>query len=255
MMLRKLPQTRPVSSRVRQLLEQIVANPQEANGSDSMSALAKAAADVAEKEQKLQAQEQAEATAYFARADLAKVAFEILAENVERLWGKIHTQAPNAKRDQRTGRFAFGCHLGSGSLVVALDNQNYVEPGRFRRSGWDVVTYSDVSVTQHQPSYTWSASLWYMKVNPAEDYRWHEVSYWRLGATKREPFACSDLKDADGAAGPGIYPVNIAFGPVSVDDELEQQFHERWIWLLAKAASGDLRQPSSMPIGTWPPRF
>ena len=66
MMLRKLPQTRPVLSRVRQILEGIFANPQEANSSDSMSTLAMAAADVADKEQKLQAQQQAEATALLA---------------------------------------------------------------------------------------------------------------------------------------------------------------------------------------------
>lgn len=237
MMLRKLPQTRPVLSRVRQILEGILANPQEANSSDSMSALAMAAADIADKEQKLQAQQQAEATALLARVDLAKAAFEILAENVERLWGKIHSQAPNAKRSPSSRGDTFECELGSGSLTIILDNSNYLEPGKFGRSGWDVVAWSMISVTQHRQPYVWSASLWYVKLKGAAEYRWHEVSYRALAGNQFEPFATSDVKDADYAASNVMHSVDIAFGPVPIDDDKEDEFHERWIWIIAKAAS------------------
>ena len=47
----------------------------------------------------------------------------------------------------------------------------------------------------------------------------------------------------------------IAFGPEPIDDEKEDDFHGRWVWLLAKAAAGELRRPRSMPIERWPPQF
>jgi len=52
-----------------------------------------------------------------------------------------------------------------------------------------------------------------------------------------------------------MHTVNIAFGPIAIDDEKEDEFHERWIWLFAKAAAGQLRQPSTMPIHAWPPQL
>jgi hypothetical protein len=49
--------------------------------------------------------------------------------------------------------------------------------------------------------------------------------------------------------------VNIAFGPHAIDDEKEDDFHHRWIWLLAKAAEGQLGYPRNLPIKEWPPQF
>jgi serine/threonine-protein kinase len=258
MMLRKLPQTRPVLSRVRDLLADIVAKPQEARSGKAQDVLANAAADVADKEQKVQAQEQAEMTAHLARVDLAKAAFEILAENVERLWGKIHAYAPNATRGPSSRGSAFGCQLGNGSLAITLDNSNYVEPGKFSRSGWDVIAGSTIKVNQHQRPYRWSASVWYMKLKDAAEYRWYEVSYrvshqaW--SGDQFEPFACSDLTDADYAASNMMHSVAVAFGPAPIDDDKEDEFHERWIWILAKAATGQLKTPP-LPIRSWPPNL
>lgn len=143
------------------------------------------------------------------------------------------------------------CALGEASLkVMAAD---YVELGSFRHSQWDVVASSVIAVFQSRPKYVWSASLWYGKVRGATEFRWYEVSYWRWSGGLA-PCAAS-IQDADYAASNITHNVSTAFGPVPIDDERENEFHERWILLFSRAASGQLRQPSNMPIQTWPPQF
>jgi serine/threonine-protein kinase len=253
MMLRKLPSARPALSRIRDLLIEIVANPQQAGKVDSLTALAQSAARVADNEQRLQAQQQAETASRQARLQLARSAFEILADNLERLWGKIHSQAPNANR--RSSPNAFQCTLGHGSLYVELSRQNYFDPGLFSQSRWDVICMSQIKVSQAQPEYIWSGCLWYMKLPTSGEYRWYEVSYWSWRGNNYQPFATSDLRSADIAASNVMGVVNIAFGPDPIDDEKEYDFHSRWVWLLAKAAASELRRPRSMPIQGWPPPF
>jgi hypothetical protein len=178
--------------------------------------------------------------------ELAKGAHEILADNVERLWGKVHSQAANAQRNNGTGLFQ--CHLGAARLENSLNMSTALEPGIFSNSGWDVVTYSQISVNQVEPHYQWSASLWFAKLKGETDYRWYEASYWRFGGHEFEPHAVPPGDDADFAASNIMHSVNIAYGPVAIDDENEVEFHDRWILLLSKAAVGQLRRPSRLPI-------
>jgi hypothetical protein len=42
--------------------------------------------------------------------------------------------------------------------------------------------------------------------------------------------------------------VNVAYGPLLIDGEDEDDFLERWLGLIAKAAIGELEQPRSMPV-------
>jgi len=250
MMLRKVPETRPVLSRVRTLLEEIVSKPQLAGDASALAALASAAAEVATKEQHLQAQQQAQGAAREARRKLANGGMEILRENAERLWGKIHSHAPNAQRVKGSSSGLFQCNVGNGWLVI--HEPHHIEPGSFPMSGWDVVASSQILIRQIEPQYDWSASLWFMKPKGAAEYRWHEASYWSLRPTQFEPRALGPGKEADLAASSVICGISFAFGPCAIDDEQEDQFHERWTWLLSKAAVGQLRSPSRMPFG-WPP--
>jgi hypothetical protein len=86
----------------------------------------------------------------------------------------------------------------------------------------------------------------------ATDYRWHEASYWSLQGHEFEPYSEGPGRNADLAASNFTHSVNFAFGPVAIDDEHEDEFHERWIWLLSKAAVGKMCRPSRMPFN-WPP--
>jgi len=235
------------------LLIDIVAKPHQASGADSLSALASAGAQVAEREQKLQAQQQAEAAAREARAQLARSAMEILAENVERLWGKIHGQAPNARR--KPIKRMLSCELGDCTLAIDFSEHNYVEYGVFKHSGWDVVVATQAIVTQYDPRYIWGSSLWYAKPHGASDYRWYELSFWCWGHSEFQPYASTNNEDSDLAVSRIMHNVNVAFGPTIIDDEKEDEFHERWIWLLSKASVGKLRQPATLPINQWPPNL
>jgi serine/threonine protein kinase len=252
MCLRKVAGSRPSLSRVRDLLAEIVAKPS-GGSSGSLSVLAQAAARVSTAEQETQAREAAANAARDSRSALATSGQEILSDNLERLWGKIHSQAPNAKRVGSNGKSAFHCQLGDARLVVDLSRSDFVDSAPFSYSGWDVVAFSQIMVNQHQPRYYWSASLWFAKLKGQTDYRWHEASYWSLaGGGGFEPYAEGPGRDADLAASNILNTVGIAFGPIAIDDEKEDEFHERWIWLLSKAAISQLRRPSQMPFG-WPP--
>lgn len=256
MMLRKTAETRPTLSRVEQLLTEVVTKPQAASSSDPFSALAHAGATVAEQEQQRQAQFQAEQAKQAARDQLARSAYEILSENVERLWGKIHNHAPAAQRTSGRNGYSFEVRLGRGSLSVSLGaSGSAVQAGLFRHSGWDVVGMSTLKVVQSQPQYEWGASLWYARPKGAQDYRWYEVGYrGQLGNyVQAEPFAAPSIEAADFAVSNIMSSVATAYGPWPADDEKEDEFHSRCVWLLAQASTGQLRHPSVLPFGKWPP--
>lgn len=254
MMLRKKPETRPNLSRVAQLLSDFVAKPLAQQNGVLYSQLAEVSAELAEFEQQQQAQNEAKRRNEEFRNQLAKDAFEILKDNLERLWGKIHNTAPNTERNPGLGRNEFTCRLGQAVLTV---NFNYsteaLPPGLFQHSGWDVITAARIIVIQQGTPHFWSASLWYAKLNESSEYRWNEVSYWTSGSASLMPSAADTPRNADLAASKGLHAVNIVFGPVEADDEKENEFHERWIWLMTKAAKGQLSQPRQLPINKWPP--
>jgi hypothetical protein len=90
-----------------------------------------------------------------------------------------------------------------------------------------------------------------MRLHQDMSYRWYEVSYKQHPLFAPEsnlpaPFAIQDLgndiyNQADRAAGPGMHPIAIDFGPVSIDDEDSGQFCDRWLGQLVKAYHGKLR--------------
>ncbi len=255
MTLRKNPATRPSLTRAVEFLNAIVAKPQTQRTGDPYSQLAEVSAEVAEYEQQEQAQKEAERRTKKTRDQLAKDAFEILKDNVERLWGKIHATAPNAERHTGLERNGFACSIGPAVLTVDFNySTEALSVGRFQRSGWDVITVARIIVIQKGKSYSWSASLWYAKLSESSEYRWYEVSYFWLSSNAfLMPSAANNTDEADMAASKGMHVLNIAFGPAEIDDEMESEFHERWIWLLSMAAKGRLAPLRQLPITNWPP--
>jgi hypothetical protein len=250
MMVRKLPAVRPRLSRILEVLTDVVSRPQPAAAGGAFGELASAGAEIAKKEQEREAHQQAKQSERKKRYQLAQAGLEIISESLERFWGKVHALAPNATRKSAG---TFQCHLGDALLEVKRIEE-FVEAGKFVSSGWDVVVWMEVSITQRRPHYVWSSSLWYAKLAADQDYRWYEASYWSLGENAGfEPFACQTLEDADLAAGPGMCAIQFALRPVVIDDEKEEEFHDRWLWLFAKASKAQLRRPTGMPINTWPP--
>ena len=105
----------------------------------------------------------------------------------------------------------------------------------------------------HGREYTWSASLIYADRKDGHGFRWYEVAFFncfgRNGGRRDEPYAL-ELHEQDffHALSPAMHTVAIAYGPLPIDGEDEPKFIERWLELVAKAATGQLVRPNSMPV-------
>ena len=56
------------------------------------------------------------------------------------------------------------------------------------------------------------------------------------------------MADIDLACGNIMHSVNVAYGPLPIDSEDEENFVSRWVGLVAKAAMGNLNRPNGMPV-------
>jgi eukaryotic-like serine/threonine-protein kinase len=204
--------------------------------------------------------DQAAKAAAEARSALATAAFNMLANIVERLWLRIHSHLPSVRLVTMGGMGDLLCQIEKGgpraALYVQPAKHEVVRAGSFPYSGWDAVAQAEICLFQKEPICKWFTSFWFAKPKGQADYRWIEVSFWATkGEQQRvEPFSMSPGRDADIALCDINCGIGIAFGPVAIDGENESEFQERWVWLLSKAAVGELRRPSQMPF-TWPPSF
>jgi serine/threonine protein kinase len=171
----------------------------------------------------------------------------VLREVLNGLEDLTTSNAPDAQHVRGTGELKIS--LGSAELIAFIDGA--VAPSMpFFRSKWDVLAMARIEVKQHKPHY-WShgATLWYMRLRPEVEYRWHEVSYKRnalINGPIDGPFAIQSVGDniyahADAAAGPGMHVIEVDFGPEPIDDEDSDSFFERWLTRFASAYEGRLR--------------
>jgi eukaryotic-like serine/threonine-protein kinase len=247
MMLRKLPETRPIPTRVQQLLKEIVEKPKIDDPSDSFSALAAVGAKLAQEKQRLEAEEQAERQRQVARNQMAKDAHEILSQNIERLWGKIHSHVEIAKRTNDSGQIVI--QIGNAALLIDIRNRISPSNPNLQNAGWDLISAAEFTVYQGD-GIQWGASLFYVKQKDHEEYRWAEIAFGQMGYSTINPArdiqqACSSLMR--------MSPMIVAYGPWFIDDEAEEKFHLRIVWLLTKAANKELKNPRSVPFQMWPP--
>ena len=254
MMLRKLPESRPSIERVISRLDSIATQP-DAPESISGSLLADVSAAVAERDAAQQAAKEAKRSALQKRRRLFEAAIEILHQNCQGLWDAVDARAPNAVLHNIEDR-SFSCSLGFGELAVEVDRSaDVIQEGVFQHSGWDVVVFAQLLVEQSQPRYSWPSALFYASRSEGQPYRWHEVLFFGPMTGRGGLIDVTDYKDIDFALSRVTHSIACAFGPVPIDDEHESEFHERCIWLLAQAANGNLKSPSSLPIRSWPPHL
>jgi serine/threonine-protein kinase len=255
MMLRKLPESRPSLERVRQLLEQMVNAPVAKAGS-GVAELAQAGVQIAESESRRQAELEAQRTIKLTRDALVQEAFERLRGIANNLWHAISNAAPAAiTKSEAAGQFV-EYQLGEGTLWLGVGGpMSALGRDVFRESKWDVITFSQIGVRQFNPQLVWSASLWFARLPGTADYRWYEVSYIDISESGGLiPNAELNFRDADLAVATTVmHSKAVAFGPKAIDDEDEADFQERWLWLLARAASGRLNYVATSPITNWPP--
>ncbi|HEY4309310.1 MAG TPA: serine/threonine-protein kinase [Pirellulales bacterium] len=248
MMLRKSPAARPVLSRTIRLLSEATVP---ADTGAGFVALASVGASVAQRESEVDARQSVDVSGKQRRDRLADDAKLVLRDLIDDLFARIIRAAPTAIQTVIPLRV----RLGEAALRVSFLG-DAIALGEFARSQWDVVAGATILIQQANPAYEWSASLWYARMKPADEYRWYEVSYFSnlIGGTSHPrpefaPFALThDIHHADEAAAQVVGLYQFAWGPKPIDDENSDEFCNRWASLLAKAAEGQITYPRNLPL-------
>jgi serine/threonine-protein kinase len=256
-MLRKPPDARPTLSRCNQVFSEIEIEQKKAH--PSQQAFAEAAKKVAAREAEEEAKRSSEADILKKRQALFADAARELTAIRERLFSYVkHLSDSVTILNKHQLQFGFGTTslddskpINEQSISLRTRRKAYVS------SGWSVIGWARISTSCNPKNriYSWSASLLYADRNDGNGYRWYEVAFWSFsgGPSGGQPYAIDgDDQDVDLALSNVMHSVNLAYGPYPISGEDEHDFQNRWIGLIAKAATGDLRQPNMMPIEKWP---
>jgi serine/threonine protein kinase len=253
LMLRKIPESRPSPERVKNRLIEIGQSfdqPSKGPGFDGLAIAGAKAAEEASKQESLQiATEQQK----IKRQELARFASKSLDKVIEALFEVINKFAPTAKIYRQTNPYVW---LGSAMLKIEQPFKGEaLDSAFFEKSTWDVIIIANMTVEQQNPKYIWGANLFYADPNRSGEFRWYEVMFMAYPLSRNrpmyEPF-CVDVMNYSDAAraigGQGIGGLQLAAKPVPIDDEHLDSFCNRWAELLAKAYSGELSHPRSLPL-------
>jgi serine/threonine-protein kinase len=252
-MLRKPPNARPTLDRCAKVLSELDVVNENSNSSHPL--IDEAAKQVAEREAAEEARSQAAATLRRERNELFTDAKVNLLAIRDHLFSRLKESSESVKIDHR-GRLQFGqANLDFTREPEILEGFVFARHARggkpYSYTGWDVLGWSMISLTCSKTSYTWSSSLLFADLKDGNGFRWYEVAFWEWSQHKSrdEPFGLEGYQeDIDLACGNITHSVNVAYGPLSVDSEDEENFISRWVGLVAKAAIGNLNRPSGMPI-------
>ncbi|MFH1746889.1 MAG: serine/threonine-protein kinase [Planctomycetota bacterium] len=242
-MLRKSSEARPSLARALGQLKQILEREGQEDTSRGFSRLSLAAASLADQQGKAEARQIAQVSRRECRDRLGSEAECILRTIIRSLFSAVKDVAPMADFN----REGLWLRLGGAELRVkflGFASARRVPDNPFPSSRWDVLAAATITVTQAAPRCEIGATLWYTNLGKGDSFRWYEASYKDLPLFPRrhefEPFAVTNLKDADAAAGTGMHTVQFAFGPRPIDDESQAEFFDRWVQRLALAADGKL---------------
>lgn len=251
LMLRKVPDARPNLRRVISLLEEI-AKQKSSLEDRGFESLAEAGAFVSKHQAKEEASRSLLNSKIQRRIEIADYAKKVFKDISRDLFKSICDATPVAVKETEDK-----VRLGEAVLFMyLLEELGVIFAEAFSKSKWDVVLGANIEVRQNHPPYSWSSSIWYAKIQPEDEYRWREVSYFRSPLIRKrspyEPHHLNDIVLADEAAAAGMAEYQIAWGPRPIDDENLPEFKSRWSKLLAKAAQGKLSYPRHLPLeGSW----
>jgi eukaryotic-like serine/threonine-protein kinase len=255
-MLRKVPSARPSLSRCAAVLENVPLETKEATaGRIAFSAAAK---HVATEEAAEEAKEQQQANDRREREALIGEAEKALGSIFESLCTAMTHGSPGVKRSGLSVEFGRAkLHLSPPPYTFRLE--------LLRRAGapltpWDIVACAKIAIAGKTQGSSYfarslrSASLIFAKRKPGDDgFRWYEVAFFGLGGQTvgtPTPFGLleDNWRDILFALSSTLHNVQVAYGPVSIDGENEGRFVDRWLDWVAKAATGQLRSPSMLPV-------
>lgn len=177
---------------------------------------------------------------------------------LENLKTAILADAPNASTGNR--QIALGPAELRWDVPTRLERRVATRPGLPTEGIWEVAAFSKLEVTcsiekvsYYDPSvYTFSTTLAFACTPHDTDFRWREVAFYQqfsAAGMNDAPIAIPPSNEAFHTAfRPVVGGLAIAHGPFTIDAEDEDAFTNRWTGLFAKAAHGNLRPPSQLPL-------
>lgn len=253
LMLRKIPESRPSPERVKNRLieiEQSFDQPSVGAGFDALAIAGAKAAEEANKQEVLRIAAEKEK---IKRQELARFASRSLDQIIETLFETINKFAPTAKIHRQPNPYVW---LGSALLKIELPSRNEaLDSVFFEKCAWEVIMIAKMTISQENPKYVWGANLFYADPNRSGEFRWYEVMFMTSPLSRHRPSSepfCIDYTNYGDAAialgGSAIGLIQLAAKPIPIDDEHLDSFCNRWAELLAKAFSGELSHPRSLPL-------
>lgn len=253
-MLRKSPSSRPSLERCASVLLSV----QTPSQSAGRSALAAAGHVVSQEEAAAEAARTAKETADRERRELVAEANRELRAIVDRLFDAISAETDSARRERNA------IVLGPAHLTFEVPAHTYVMPRDDSndpyRTGWDVAANAFFTLradrgrsSEYDPGYyKFGASLVFAKTQSDPEFRWRELSFHEVFTNRsnfEQPFALNPFeRDFQVAISNVMGKHQVAHGPLTIDGEDEDAFHERWLRLFAKAAARQLASPNQLPL-------
>ena len=242
-LLRKPQSSRPSISRIISVLESIKSTLQEQEqGEEVETSLAKAAEAVERIEASQDAKREKSEFDFTKRSQALDAGMLILKDLVINLMDHIQLEASNATKVSD-----LIVSLGKATLAIGRSNIGLIPPDQFKEAGWDVLGDAKIIVTQHDPNYIWSASLFYGKPLDKVSYRWYEIGFCTNGFIPSkeifEPRFIDDPQAAAIAMSPVISTDAMGYDPIAIDDEDIDKFLNWWMDIFAKGSLGKLKYP------------
>jgi serine/threonine protein kinase len=254
-MLRKAEGSRPSLERS----SNVISSVQVAAPSGARAALAAAGHAVSQEEAAVEAERSAREAAKKARLELVNEANTELTAIVKRLFDAIESETDSARRERSA------ITLGPARLLFEVPRSAFGEPpapegGDPYGTKWDIATNAYLTLvadrgqrSSYDPgTYKFSVSLVFAKTPGDAEYRWREISFHEVFSQRSnfdQPFSLNPFeRDFQVAVSNVMGKHQIAHGPLTIDGEDEDSFHERWLKLFAKAAARQLHPPQGLPL-------
>ena len=178
------------------------------------------------------------------KRQLREAAEKSLTRIVTMLDDQIRTLASaSAAGSQGTG--GWQATLGSATLSVAPVSERD-EVFALRDSvEWEVLASSSIALRTPRDRYGHEGmahSLWYLRQSEGDAYRWYELAFkvhaLYQGRSTIDPFSLPPgSDDAQFALSAGMYRIDVAKHPVTIDQGAEERFVQRWISFFADAVT------------------
>lgn len=253
----KSPSARPTpATLLKRLLKQ-----KDAPHSESVAALVAANHEEVQRLAEADRRASRAATAAEVRGQRVKASRVTLGRIATTLLETILDAAPAARTSSGAG-WMWSIQLGSATLSLSTPKEVGGRWGSWEAPIFSVDAWASIDLRVPASRDGWegrSHSLWFGDIQEADSFAWFETAFMITPLMRRqtrlEPFALEPGESAAKAVWSGIAEYQVAWPFTRVNPDDMDEFIDRWVDWLARAASGQLGHPSQMPErstqGTW----